>query len=688
MSMKPDLQYLIDKYHAEVDYSKQIARAKELLEEFKQKYSLEKFKNMTIHDYALGRGTESYGWWIEYYSGDLGSIKGGSASKHIIYFSKDKNEWIYPSQFTSVDEAWDQLREDFLELIEKFANDESIDSTNLLYSANTVKTKTLFLFYPEKLMPIYSIADIRLFLTKLHVDRNIWRGIKDDSVQLNRLLKETVDKIDYFNDWDPIKITNFLYYTWKKGKHRYVKVSAGKDPNLWDECRENNYVSIGWNKIGDLRNYPDYQDFKEAFKKIYYTDNPTKSGEKANEVWLFYSLELGDKVIVNRGTSRIFAVGTVTEKAYEYNESLKVYKHIVHVDWDEDFSPITIPEQKYWAFKTVYELTEKDAKNLLKGKKKQTVQTDETEELQETFEVTEAEERFFQKMKSALDRKGQCILYGPPGTGKTYSARKFIDWHYHQLALKQNENNVTMCTFHPSFVYEDFIEGFKPYSQNGQVSFTLESGIFKSFCEKAKQHQDVPHYFLIDELNRGNIPKIFGELITMIEKDKRGVEVTLPQSKEPFSIPENVYIIGTMNTSDRSIKMMDSALKRRFAFIECMPNYDVIDQVIDPLANSPANILRALNERLLEKVGRDKLIGHAYFMKDGEQILTIAELQEVFEFEIIPLLQEYCFDNYDDLAYLLGEEMINVEEMTINADILNGQEDAFMNAINAIIKGN
>ncbi|MGG1291994.1 hypothetical protein ABE218_11680 [Bacillus smithii] len=147
-----ELDYYIEKFHSEVNVSERVSRAEELLEEFKNKYSLERFKQMALGEYALGRGGETYSWWIEYHSDVLGSIRGGNASKHIIYYSKNNEAWIYPSQFENENAAWEKLRNDFVELIERFGNGESIDSTNLLFKANMLKTKTLYLFYPNKLL--------------------------------------------------------------------------------------------------------------------------------------------------------------------------------------------------------------------------------------------------------------------------------------------------------------------------------------------------------------------------------------------------------------------------------------------------------------------------------------------------------------------------------------------------------
>ncbi|MBL0385681.1 AAA family ATPase [Tumebacillus sp. ITR2] len=282
------------------------------------------------------------------------------------------------------------------------------------------------------------------------------------------------------------------------------------------------------------------------------------------------------------------------------------------------------------------------------------------------------------------------------GTVKYYSG-KVSDENLQKIKNKLDKSEeweaisllqpLCICTFHPSYTYEDFIEGYKPKemiteSENvGVVSFHLESGILKRFVDNMKF--SFPRYFIIDELNRGNVPKIFGELITIMEKDKRGEEVLLPYSKKGFFVPNNLNIIGTMNTSDRSIKMMDAALKRRFAFIEVMPDYSLFKTKIDELDLTPGQILQKLNVYLMEKgLGRDKQIGQAYFMQDGKQVTSVEEIRDIFDMDIIPLIQEYCYDDYNDLADIVGAGLVNATEEMINREPFDNVDlTLFINSI-------
>lgn len=290
------------------------------------------------------------------------------------------------------------------------------------------------------------------------------------------------------------------------------------------------------------------------------------------------------------------------------------------------------------------------------------------------------------------------ILYGPPGTGKTWTLLEEILPNYVDDAAADSSVDVVrryeMVTFHPSFSYEDFVEGLRPKkTSDGKVEICAVSGALKRLCERARDDAGSRYALIIDEINRGNIAKIFGELITLIEEDKRvrtdvtgkirGVEVNLPYTHVPFGIPENVDVYGTMNTSDRSIALVDIALRRRFLFRELLPMPDVIEGD-DGMGNIDSDddgepidlrrLLRVINARLTVLRGRDARIGHAYFTK----VDSFDALKNIFRDRIIPLLQEYFYEDWSGMAQVLsGVEGKCAFVSTFSPDIrgLFGAED-------------
>jgi len=248
------------------------------------------------------------------------------------------------------------------------------------------------------------------------------------------------------------------------------------------------------------------------------------------------------------------------------------------------------------------------------------------------------------------------LLYGVPGVGKTHNINKLIslienglnqysifdEIEKNSLCI-DNEKDLSLSarirfvTFHQNFSYEDFIEGFRP-NESGAIE--LQKGIFKTICEDANKNRDKNFYLVIDEINRGNISKIFGELITLIEEDKRDViEVLLPYSKLSFTIPSNLFIIGTMNSTDKSIALIDIALRRRFTFVKMNPN----DELINHLESQ--KLFKELNQKIKDKLGEDYQIGHSYFMK----IENDTDLCFVLKYKIKPLLEEYFYGDTDGL---------------------------------------
>ena len=255
---------------------------------------------------------------------------------------------------------------------------------------------------------------------------------------------------------------------------------------------------------------------------------------------------------------------------------------------------------------------------------------------------------------------------------------KLLDDYYPEgkniLAISKNYKpsndtlikNYDFVTFHQSFSYEDFVEGIKPRLDEGEteVAFEIKDGIFKKLCIKAEADPKNNYAIFIDEINRGNVSAIFGELITLIEDDKRlgatnELRVKLPYSKRELGVPSNLYIIGTMNTADRSVEALDTALRRRFSFSEIMPNPSLLEEIQFNGFNL-AEVLKTINERIEVLLDRDHTIGHSYFLKikNGD----IESLKSVFKNNIFPLLQEYFYHDYEKIALILGEGFVRVKE--------------------------
>lgn len=274
------------------------------------------------------------------------------------------------------------------------------------------------------------------------------------------------------------------------------------------------------------------------------------------------------------------------------------------------------------------------------------------------------------------------ILFGPPGTGKTYNTVNMAldivcpiegsQWEKEQRKDARDKyqemlaaGRIVFVTFHQSMSYEDFIEGIKPEpTEDGKITYKVKDGIFKKLCEKEKDNntQITQNYvMIIDEINRGNVANIFGELISLIEDDKRlGASeelcAELPYSHDIFSVPKNVYIIGTMNTADRSVEALDSALRRRFTFKEMMPKAELV-----PEENNVRSIFEIINQRIEVLKDREHQIGHSYFMG----VKNDDDLKAVFYDKIIPLLQEYFYGDYEKIQLVLGEGFVKKDSASV-----------------------
>lgn len=420
--------------------------------------------------------------------------------------------------------------------------------------------------------------------------------------------------------------------------------AAGNQSINWGRDYNDRVMAIGWDELSDLSMYDSKEQIRERMKNIYGENSSYKNDVHA--VWQFANdIKIGDIIFVKKGVSKIIGKGVVVSD-YEYHPERNDFCNIHRVEWTDNYEfdyAGTLPQKTLTditGYRSTVEtlLSAYNNNELPEQPKNETFDTYTKEDFLEDVFLDESQ---YEMLSKLLLIKKNIILQGAPGVGKTYAAKRLA----FSIMGEKDTSRVKMVQFHQSYSYEDFIMGFRP-DQNG---FKLTTGVFYKFCKQAEE-DDRPYFFIIDEINRGNLSKIFGELFMLIENDKRGVELQLLYSNEQFSIPSNVHIIGMMNTADRSLAMLDYALRRRFAFYDFEPAFESsgFKAYLKKAANEKFERLINSVERLNEEISKDESlgdgfrIGHSYFCT--KTVINDEWLSAVVEFELIPLLKEYWFD--------------------------------------------
>ena len=433
---------------------------------------------------------------------------------------------------------------------------------------------------------------------------------------------------------------------------RYWLYAPGRGACMWDEFYSCGIMGLAWGEIGDLTAYAHKEDLKAQMLQTY-PENGTQKND-IHALWQFANeMKPGDVVFVKKGRSEILGRGIVTGD-YVHDPEGGHYPNCRAVRWT---SSGNWPIDERLAMKTLTEIT--DYPELLSRIETFFEDSDDEVDNEEPLvvfpeysarqfldEVYIGEERYDATV-GVLRAKKNIILQGAPGVGKTFAAKRLA---YSMMGVK-DASRVMLIQFHQSYSYEDFIEGYRPSGQG----FELVKGAFYSFCKKAADDEDNEYFFIIDEINRGNLSKIFGELFMLIESDKRGPinKLQLLYSRELFHVPRNVHIIGMMNTADRSLAMLDYALRRRFAFVELRPAFDsdgfreycsgLDNPRFDALVREVESLNRAIAED--ESLGEGFCIGHSYFCNMKPEDCTDAALASIVDYELIPMLKEYWFDD-------------------------------------------
>lgn len=601
----------------------------------------------------------------------FGSIAGGAAYKFGLFFHKKTQSWTCGSPAKPVKlteneaiQKAEEIRNDLVagaEIISSFGPLNSTADYEQLYKQlehisgiNTVwRMKYYQMLFPILFAPFYGqdiqldvlhflnqtpseipfirMGQIALFSKKCNIPGIVFGHIWGRSTNHNN--KSNDSETNTLSD--------------KKHKLHYWMYTVFDDTS-WMECQQKEIMVLGMDDIGDYSQYDSKESLRQELISTY--DNSTSRKNQALMAWNFANkLSINDVVFAKRSNTLV-GKGIVTGD-YIFDDSRQEYKNIRTVKWLQisewehpgksvakrltDITPYTDYIEKLITIFTPDELDDVDTQP----------EVDYPEYSSADFlSDVYMSEQDYETLVNVLKMKKNIILQGAPGVGKTFTAKRLA----YSIIGAKNPDRVQMIQFHQSYSYEDFIEEYRP-TENG---FTIKKGSFYKFCKLAEDDDENDYFFIIDEINRDNLSKIFGELFMLIEKDKRGIELQLLYSDENFSVPPNVYIIGMMNTADRSLAMLDYALRRRFSFFTMKPGFNTIgfqtyqDSLKSDAFKKLISCIKQLNSKIAADIslGEGFCIGHSYFCGLTAKTATVQTLTSIIEYELIPLLKEYWFD--------------------------------------------
>ncbi|MGI8402714.1 MAG: AAA family ATPase [Gemmatimonadaceae bacterium] len=495
---------------------------------------------------------------------------------------------------------------------------------------------------------------------------------------------------------------------------KYWRVGTTDDEHTrkkyWFLMRDTGSIAIGWPKLGDLAGYQYDQKSKDSIAAMirkHYPNTPQRIGRSANELLSFVArMSDGDRVVAADGQT-VLGVGEISgQYRYDVPDGFPHKRPVIWrslVEWGPMVEGLRTSVGKITKLEHQVEIErhilDDAATTRVRTPTRPAVVAEVSLKSRAHLGPLGSLSGVPGQLQAVLARKGQAILYGPPGTGKTHwalhtarelaSLRAFgADFNSLQPddrarvvgTTEEGAGLVSVTSFHPEYGYEDFIEGYRPaLAPDESLTFRLTPGLFRRVCAAAASSRHLDFYLVIDEINRGDVPRIFGELLTLLEHNKRGETIILPASGETFSVPPNVYVIGTMNTADRSIALLDIALRRRFGFVELMPDYAVLKGAsIDGLPL--AEWLRDINARIRSTGGgdaRNRQIGHAFLLTGGAPITTMEQFAAILRDDIVPLLEEYCYDDFGQIADIIGTKLVDTAAQRVRGELFEvgrGQE--------------
>ena len=699
---------------------------------FRERFGPERLQSLdgeallnTMHAHG---SQDSLVYWLEFKNDaefstrQFGSISGGSALKFGFYKSKDSGEWMtgHPTNQTTmtVEAAVAQARKNREQLVAAVAVLESLpaEADDQEYLAMQQKLdqvapdvsrlawghKYLSLIFPDKLDDLHAEFIQRYNLIKLLVVPPLQTGLYVSAGRFVQVAKQMGWPLNHLTSVLNVRNGEPVKY-WRIGTRLRGEEN---DQDIWPDMLAGGYAAIGWARLGDLTQVLTGADVREKIAGMivekYHTD-PKVAVRKGGEIRHFGKTMTENDVLLAADGEKILGIGRL-KGSYRFDPSNPAdAPHRRDVEWvtrGEWRLPVTEGLQTtIWGLRkdernqveTERRLLEPSAPLISTSPKLAPISAPAPAPEKTIRKAIHLEGLIPAKLEAILDRKGQAILYGPPGTGKTHwgklaalelAAIGAYSSLYQHLTPEQKlavtgdgtaSGLLRCCTFHPAYGYEDFIEGYRPQQgTGGQLVFTQRDGIFKKLCRDAAG-SNRKFILLIDEINRGDIPRIFGELLTLLEKNKRGQEVILPLSGEKFSVPSNVLVIGTMNTADRSIALLDTALRRRFGFVELMPDSTTLAGAIVGETIPLGLWLDELNSRIRQHIGKDARnlqIGHAYLMDEsGKPVTDFAKFSRIIAEDIIPLLEEYCYEDYTALSEILGEAMVDRDRQRVREEL-------------------
>jgi MoxR-like ATPase len=462
-------------------------------------------------------------------------------------------------------------------------------------------------------------------------------------------------------------------------RERVWLIAPGPGASLFDEFYGDGIVAIGWDQLGDLSAYSDLEAIRQALQ-VHRGEGASPIHDALACYQFAHEMQIGDVVFAKRGRREIVGYGVVSS-AYRYAPERGSYIHVREVAWKKRGQ--WVPRDRPLVTKTLTDIGQysqlvasiRTALGLEGDRDGGPAAADrQASAVKPPYSLDDAVDEMFmgrpdiEEALELLRYKKNVVLQGPPGVGKTFFAKRLA----YLLLGEKDPDRVSLVQFHQSYSYEDFVQGYRP-AESGK--FARADGPFLRFCDRALQDTSLPYVLIIDEINRGNLSKIFGELLMLIEADKRSEAwaTALIYGKEgepPFSVPQNLHIIGTMNTADRSLAVVDYALRRRFAFIDLEPGFSQ-PAFVRKLVNLGADA--GLRDRIIKRIGglNDRLrvdanlgegfcIGHSYFCQVGDGAADEGWYRRIVKNEIEPLIREYWYDQRDrvgeELARLLDDD--------------------------------